>query len=161
MSNPTLEHKESFNLWEVTSERKLNRPMLGFLAWEWKYLFLSKLRVLSQHVESRPTNNSPLTRFGSEKAIKHIGGPALLSKLLPLGHRRAVGVLSIFYWYFHRLCSVSHWKISKEIGPYASIHSSAAGNVNIAIPLFIYRQRVILWSKQTADIFLFLGHYVT
>nr|CAH7763786.1 unnamed protein product [Callosobruchus chinensis] len=39
------------------------------------------------------------------RSIRTIGDPALTCHLQPLSHRRAVGNLSLFYWYSNGLCS--------------------------------------------------------
>nr|CAH7768274.1 unnamed protein product [Callosobruchus chinensis] len=38
-------------------------------------------------------------------AIRHIGDPALTCHIQPLSHRRAVGDLSLFYWYSKGFCT--------------------------------------------------------
>ena len=50
---------------------------------------------------------STLSVFDSiqRKAIRLIDDPVLTGRLPSLAHRRAVGDLSLFYRYFHRLCS--------------------------------------------------------
>nr|CAH7738736.1 unnamed protein product [Callosobruchus chinensis] len=50
-----------------------------------------------------PTNLSILDAV-QRRAIRLIGDPALTCHLQPLYHRRAVGDLSLFYWYLNGFC---------------------------------------------------------
>ena len=118
-------NKESFNLVGVAFEHDLSwhghitsfatsaAKKLGFLFRTRRYFSFWNLYTF--YVTPRPCleyyshfwGAAPPSTLGilQRKAIRLIDDPVLSGRLSSLAHRRAVGDLSLFYRYFHRLCS--------------------------------------------------------
>jgi len=129
MNGNILENKDSFDLVGITFEQDLNwhgqvssiatsaAKKLGFLFRARKYfspsnlytLYVSQIRPCMEYCSHIWGSASPSTLkildSIQRKAVRLIDDPNLTGRLPSLAHRRAVGDLSLFYRYFHGLCS--------------------------------------------------------
>ena len=129
MSGQTLQNKDTFNLVGVTFEQDIRwdrhissiasaaSKKLGFLFRAKKYSTSSNLYTLyvaqiqpsleyCSHVwGAAPPTTLNILDSVQRRAIRLINDSALTDRLPLLAHRRAVGDLSLFYRYFHGLCS--------------------------------------------------------
>ena len=128
MNGASLQNKESFNRVGVAFEHDLSwhghiTSIATSVAKKLRFLFpaqryFSSLNLYTLYVsQTRPCLEyrshvwgaappSTLSILDSiqRKAIRLIDDPVLTGRLPSLAHRRAVGGLSLFYRYFHRLC---------------------------------------------------------
>jgi len=129
MNGASLQNKESFNLVGVAFEHDLSwhghitsiatsaAKKLGFLFRARRYfsslnlytLYVSQIRPCLEYCShvwgAAPPSTLSILDSIQRKAIRLIDDPVLTGRLRSLAHRRAVGDLSLFYRYFHRLCS--------------------------------------------------------
>lgn len=129
MNNQVVQSKESFSLVGISVDQNLNwhphitsvaeaaAKKLSFLFRCRKYfssanlftLYISLIRPCLEYCShiwgAAAASTLAILDSIQRRAIRLINDPALTQKLPSLAHRRAVGDLSLFYRYYHGLCS--------------------------------------------------------
>ena len=103
----------------ITTTAKAAACKLGLLFRSRRYFIPSSLLTLfkaqirpcleyGSHLWRGASKHSLATLDAIQKrAIKLIGDPALINSLDSLAHRRTISALSLYYRYYHGVCSVS------------------------------------------------------
>jgi hypothetical protein len=170
----TIDNKLSYKK-HITSIATSAARKLGFLFRAKSYftpaqrltLYKSQVRPVLEYCShifaGAPDNSLKILDGIQRKAIRLIDDPALTSNLQSLGHRRAVGSLSLFYRYYFGLCSSE----LQEIIPRPIIYRKTTRKATNLNPYLVSIDRcrtsshatsfiprtAVLWNKLPLDVF--------